>query len=264
MLSQSGTLILSLAAMTPSARADNTMPLPNLDLTSPFGTTSHWTLTAARGPSTPDPSGLNTSIPGIITLCLRSSARSGCAPDLLNAPPEMPDTEPAWLTTRRVDRVAILSLPVGTRLLVTTSGPHSANNSHWKLTQVLTYDHDKDRFHSVFIQKVGSNNNQEIRLIERGPLIGDIITAEPTPDAPYKYWITVFRQTSGHYHAGLRFRSATPYGDGNPLAVIDAEMPNILEHLGKPHPLPGASAACPIPHLQKGALWCTGSPARQP
>lgn len=243
-----------------SARADDETPLPHLDLTGPFDTASHWTLTATRGAPTPDPSGLETTIPGVVTLCLQTTSRSGCARDLLDAPPPRLGDDPVWSTTRQVDHVAVLTLPAGKRLLVETSGPHAANNSHWKLTQVLAYDRGQDRFLPLFAQAVGSNNNQEIRVLEHSPLAGDIITAEPTSDAPYGYWITVFEQTAATYRPVLHFRSATHYGDGNPLAVIDAEMPNILHRLGKPHPLPEASPACPAPHLRAGALWCATPP----
>jgi len=60
----------------------------------------------------------------------------------------------------------------------------------------------------------------------------------------------------------LRFVSATRYGDGNPLAVIDAEMPNIQQRLGlwKPgQPLPTPTARdkpCTRPTLKRSALWC--------
>ena len=248
---------LALTALAASARADDGAPFSALDLTGLFGTASRWTLTATRGGPTPDPSGLDPSIPGVMTMCLQMSARRGCARDLLDAPPVHPGDDPVWSTTRKVDRVAILSLPVGKRLLVETSGPHSANNSHWILTQVLAYDRGADRFRSLFARAVGSNHNQEIRVIEHGPLASDIVMAEPTADAPYGYWVTVFGQASTIYRPELRLRSATHYGDGNPLAVIDAEMPNILRRLGKPDPLPRASAACPMPHLHDGALWCT-------
>jgi hypothetical protein len=70
-----------------------------------------------------------------------------------------------------------------------------------------------------------------------------VIAAEPTDDAPYAYWIAVSRLGAGGYAQALRYRSATRYGDGNPLSVIDSEMPNILQRLGlwrsgSPPPLP--------------------------
>ncbi|QDH26049.1 hypothetical protein D5366_11545 (plasmid) [Neokomagataea tanensis] len=86
------------------------------------------------------------------------------------------------------------------------------NGSHWIMTQVLAYDRREDRFQSLFVQTVGSNNNQEIRVIEHGPLAGDIVIAEPTTDAPYGYWITVLSQDSATYRERMWFRSATHYG----------------------------------------------------
>ncbi len=34
------------------------------------------------------------------------------------------------------------------------------------------------------------------------------------------------------YHQIMRYRGATRYGDGNPLAVIDSEMPGLWHRLG--------------------------------
>ncbi|MGH9711589.1 MAG: hypothetical protein ACRD37_13690, partial [Candidatus Acidiferrales bacterium] len=61
------------------------------------------------------------------------------------------------------------------------------------------------------------------------------------------------------YKTVLRYRSATHYGDNNPLAVIDSEMPNIEWRLGYWKPgmaLPLPSGACPKPHLIHMELWC--------
>jgi hypothetical protein len=57
----------------------------------------------------------------------------------------------------------------------------------------------------------------------------------------------------------LRYRSATRYNDGNPLAVIDSEMPNIERQFGlwKPgEPLPTPSVGCIKPPLRHSELWC--------
>lgn len=251
-------IVLAVMALATLAHADDNLQFHELDLTGPFATKSPWTLTAMQGPPTADPSGLDNSIPGIITLCLHTVTRPACARDLLNQPPTSSGEDPAWATTRNVDRVEIVPVPAGKYLMVRTSGPHGANNSHWSLTQVLAYNRANDQFRSLFAETVGSNNNQEIRLLGSGPLAGDIVTAEPTSDAPYAYWITLEAPTSTGYRSQLHFRSATHYGDGNPLAVIDAEMPNILHRLGKPSALPNASPSCPAPHLRGGALWCVG------
>jgi hypothetical protein len=57
----------------------------------------------------------------------------------------------------------------------------------------------------------------------------------------------------------LRYRSATHYGDGNRLAVIDSEMPNIQKKLGLWKPgqkLPLPQAGCQRPRLVRTELWC--------
>jgi hypothetical protein len=112
----------------------------------------------------------------------------------------------------------------------------------------------------VYDHLTGSNNDQEVRYISTGPLKGDIISAEPTANAPFGFWVSVNTLPSGYaYKQVLRYRSATRYGDGNPLAVIDSEMPNIELRLGlwRPgSPLPLPAGRCPNPHLVKTELWC--------
>jgi len=70
-------------------------------------------------------------------------------------------------------------------------------------------------------------------LVEGGPLQGDMIVDYPTEHAPYTYWVEVYRAgKSGRHFRVLRYRGRTGYSDGNPLAVADSEMPEILRHLG--------------------------------
>jgi hypothetical protein len=92
-----------------------------------------------------------------------------------------------------------------------------------------------------------------------------VISAEPQNRRPYGYWVTVSRPApDGTYRQALHYLSATRYNDGNPLAVIDAEMPNIQRRLGlwKPGaPLPtppigGDRKPCAKPRLKRGELWC--------
>ena len=87
----------------------------------------------------------------------------------------------------------------------------------------------------------------------------------PEWHAPFRYSIEVHRPTpTGTYRQVLSYKSATRYGDGNPLAVIDSEMPNIQKRLGlwKPgEPLPaprldGNGKPCANPTLKKTELWC--------
>lgn len=75
--------------------------------------------------------------------------------------------------------------------------------------------------------------------------------ASPTAIAPALTLAQTYRQIQ-------RYRSATLYGDGNGLGVIDSEMPNIRRRLGvwRPGmtlPLP---PHCPRLHLVRTALWC--------
>jgi hypothetical protein len=94
-----------------------------------------------------------------------------------------------------------------------------------------------------------------------GPLRGDVISVDPTNDPPFGYWVTVHRLTPDYrYKQVLRYRSATIYGDNNPLAVIDSEMPNIQRRLGLWHPgepLPLPKSGCAKPRLVKTELWCS-------
>ena len=60
-----------------------------------------------------------------------------------------------------------------------------------------------------------------------------VIVAYPTSDAPFTYFVEVYKRTSdSEYSLALRYRGHTGYGDGNPLAVVDSEMPETLRRLG--------------------------------
>jgi hypothetical protein len=86
-----------------------------------------------------------------------------------------------------------------------------------------------------------------------------MISAEPTNDAPFGFWITVNKLVGDDYKQALKYRSATRYGDGNTLAVIDSEMPNIEQRLGLWHPgskLTLPHGQCRNPRLVRGELWC--------
>ena len=128
------------------------------------------------------------------------------------------------------------------------------------LTQVLAYQRRLDRFVRIYEHLTGTNNNQEVRYVDAGPLRSDIISVEPTMDAPFGFWVSVNALMPGHlYQQVLRYRSATRYQDGNSLAVIDSEMPNIEQHLGfwrLGSPLPLPAGPCSRPHLIRMELWC--------
>ncbi len=145
-------------------------------------------------------------------------------------------------------------------LLLEIASVHAGDGDQRMATLILAYDRAHDRFVRSYEHRTGHNNNQEVRYMRDGPLQGDIITSEPTDDAPFGYWIVVNRLTPAlTYDQVLRYRSATVYGDGNPLAVIDSEMPNIQQHLGLWHPgqpLPLPKGSCARPRLVRMALWC--------
>jgi hypothetical protein len=147
--------------------------------------------------------------------------------------------------------------------LLQTATEHSDNGNQGVFTQVLAYDRSNDRFRPVYAHFTGRNNNEEDRFIMSGPLQGSVISVEPTSDAPFAYWVSVHKlESTLSYTEVLRYRSATRYGDGNPLSVIDAEMPNIELHLGLWHPglpLPVPTSPrhpCRNPRLIHTALWC--------
>jgi hypothetical protein len=136
----------------------------------------------------------------------------------------------------------------------------SVNGNQRLATVALAYDHIHNSLALVYEKQTGKNNDEEIRYIADGPLMGAIISAEPTSDAPFGFWITVNRLgASGDYNQVLRYRSATRYNDGNRLAVIDSEMPGILQRLHLWHPgmrLPRPAGACAEPHLIGQEMWC--------
>lgn len=145
-------------------------------------------------------------------------------------------------------------------LLIKTGSAHGGDGSHSIYTELFIYDSQSDEFQSVFSNATGSNNNQETRFIGQGPLRGDIIVADPTSSAPFGYWISVYSRDrkDGYSRNPLRYRSATHYGDGNHLPVIDSEMPGILRRMGlwRPgDPLP-APRGCSRPVLRYGEEWC--------
>jgi hypothetical protein len=144
-------------------------------------------------------------------------------------------------------------------LLTQTASLQGFTGEQAVFTQVLAYRRASDKFVQIYGHETGRNNNQEVRFIASGPLTGSIIAVEPTDTAPFGFWVSVSRLTPDYaYKRVLRYRSATRYGDNNPLSVIDSEMPNIESRLGlwrpgSPLPLP---AHCPKPRLVRMELWC--------
>jgi hypothetical protein len=236
--------------------------LSSVDLAQPFGARSAWRLTAWQGPDVADLQlDAGEKAPGAIRLCVSKDDGRTCQPDLRNV--LMSATGPADLFAEPhfLDQVQIVQPGAGQALLLLQVASLHAGDGDQRIAKVaLAYDREQDSFVPVYEKQTGRNNNQEVRYIDAGPLKGAIISADPTGDAPFGFWIDVnTRAGQAPYKPVLRYRSATHYGDGNPLAVIDSEMPNIQQRLGLWHPgmkLPLPDGACPNPHLVRQELWC--------
>jgi hypothetical protein len=260
-------LLLTLALS--SAALAQTTTIMSLDLSKSFHTRSLWSLQATQGPEV-DGAIPEDKVDGVITLCLRKGTTGACDPDLATAFNEPgfaangPDIEMLFGEPHHLEEPLIL-YPEGAKrralLWVETSSESGVDGNHGIFTQVLAYNRTKDRFYRIYSHlSDGSNNNQDIRFIDAGPLRGDIISVEPTNKAPFAFWIVVNALTpSFTYREVLRYRSATRYNDGNPLSVIDSDMLDIQKRLGLWHdgmPLPLPASGCIHPQMIHDELWC--------
>jgi len=254
---------------TPNGRAGNAnnadsvegAVISNIDLSGPFATPEAWRFIASQGPPV---AGLyDEKEPGQIQLCLRATPSAPCDPQLLNALDAASNPNDLFAQPHYLNAVKIV-YPRGSAdqplLFVQTSSLHAGNGSQLVSTQMLTYKNSQNRFVRIYQYTTGTNHNEKVRYISSGKLMGDIISVDPTENAPYGYWVTVNVLTPQYtYKTVLRYRSATHYGDNNPLAVIDSEMPNIEQRLGywkSGMALPLPTGACPRPRLIRMELWC--------
>ena len=204
----------------------------HIDLTEPFGTETQWTFVAIQDGGQP-PTELEDH--GPIFLCLVKASSPDCALHFYqHVRNDMP-----WADTPY--HLFASSIVYGgenkTRPFlfaqVCGAGAMSGDGDCGIANALYRYDKGADRFIRVFLNRTGRNNNQDTRFVESGPLQGDVIVGNPTENAPYTYWIEVYRAgDSGQYGRVLRYRGLTGYSDGNPLAVADSEMPEILHRLG--------------------------------
>lgn len=247
---------LCVAASNPSAKV-----IKHIDLSGPFHVVGA-SLTVTQGPDVRDPIFEDERAPGQIHFCLKAASTKPCSPDLDDA---LAGTEPSSFSEIHYLDTADLVFPLGTRaqplLHLQVSSLHAGNGSQSRNARVIAYRPDKHRFEVIFDEALGTNNNQEARYIASGPLRGSMITVHPMDGSPFGYWVTVHRLEPGYrYRRVLRYPSATHYGDGNRLAVIDSEMPNIQQRLGlwkRGQPLPLPRGRCPKPRLVKMELWCS-------
>jgi hypothetical protein len=238
--------------------------ISNIDLSRPFATREAWRFIATQGPPVPgDETASGDGEPGRIKLCLRAAPSAPCDPQLQNdvtaaSADDNTYTQPHYL---KAVKIVYPRGPADQPLLfVQTASVYSGDSDQLVSTQMLAYESSQNRFVRIYQYTTARNRNQEVRYIDSGGLKGDIISVDPTENAPYGYWVVVNVLTPQYtYKTVLRYRSATRYGDNNPLAVIDSEMPNIEQRLGYWKPgmaMPLPSGSCPRPRLVRMELWC--------
>lgn len=234
--------------------------ISHIDLTDTFRTAAQWTFVAVEDDSEP-PSGIEEH--GPIHLCLVKMTSPDCSESFYsrdNSDQPSSDTPYQLLASSIVYGGQNNSNPL---LHIKVCGKQSFNGNCGIATALYRYDKRMDRFTRVFLNLTGRNNNQATRFVEYGPLQGGVIVAYPTDNRPYTYWIEFYRAgAAGKYTQILRYRGHTGYGDGNPLAVADSEMPELLGRLGLWHPGDPLPVPAHMPQrcshlfLKNGEEWC--------
>ena len=242
------------------AFAETPRVIVNTTLARTFATRSPWYLLGVQGAEIPD-DGVG-PVPGVIKLCLKKEIGGPCAVALEGMPTPAGVSGNEWgahylRETKIVYPLEKLAVPL---LLIRTASWPSFNGDQGEFTQILAYRPDADTFVPIYKFVTGHNQNQEVRFIESGKLKGAVISAVPTSNAPFGYWVTVNKfGRDRKYRQVLHYRSATHYGDNNPIPVIDSEMPNIQRRLGlwrQGMPLPLPAQGCARPRLVNTELWC--------
>jgi len=235
----------------------------DLSLTQPFDAASQWALVATKET---DLQGTDEIVdPNPVTICFVRSNVPDCSEKAL-FPISDGDADNHgrlfhnFLEARIVYAAADRTSPL---LLLKTCSWAGGNGNCGIYTFLFAYDRARDKFDLVFHDIVPRNNNGTTRFVETGSLLGDVVSATPTSNAPYGYFVSVYRRdAAAHYAQVLRYRSKTHYNDGNRLSVVDSEMPEILRRLGlwkpgDPLPIPFAKPAdCTKLTLIKGEEWC--------
>jgi len=247
----------------------NSKVITHLDLTQPFQTKSPWSLVAAKQPdeesSAEDGAGERE---GAISLCFVENDEPDCSEEIFLAKFREEKVGFVSGTGPFYELFAsdvVFSGPGRTRplLRIKSCSIRGANGNCGVSTFLFAYDRKAEKFRVVFFNMMGRNNNQEARFVENGPLLGSVIVAYPTDDAPFTYFVEVYNRISdSEYSPVLKYRGNTGYGDSNPLAVIDSEMPETLRRLGLwktgdalpvPPRMPGG---CKRLVMRKGVEWC--------
>lgn len=236
----------------------------HLDLTAPFKTSTPWPLVIAYEADNPkyDHDSAGNSVASICFVKMDAVDCSERTAIEKYRQRGMPIDNRAFY--QYYDKVVYLdSKKQRPLLLVGTCSYASGNGDCGQATFLYDYMRNRDDFRLVFFNLTGKNNNQETRFIESGPLMGRVIAVYPTEDAPYGYFVEVYKlDTSGNYKQVLRYRGKTRYNDGNGLPVIDSEMAEILRRLGlwkpgdalpEPEKMP---SECKRLLLSHGEEWC--------
>ncbi|WHZ19168.1 MAG: hypothetical protein OJF55_001317 [Rhodanobacteraceae bacterium] len=263
-------------AAIPAWQGQQATILKYLDLTRPFDTASPWALVVAKDPRLRPSDPMPGDEDNPIAVCFVEALSPHCSE--FHERVAVLNGEPSWyakwyaksyqparmfglLDARVVHAGRDRTMPL---LLLKTSIDRAVDGNTDIRTILYGYDRKANRFDEVFVNdSAGSNNNQDARFIESGPLQGDEVVDFPTEHPPYVYWVEVYApHGSGAYRRILRYRSVTHYGDGNPLPVADSEMPQIMERLG----LWKTGDALPIPPhepngcgplvMRRGEEWC--------
>lgn len=235
----------------------------HLDLTKPFRTSSRWTLVVAEEDVPPPSNAPMMENHGPIFVCLVRTDTPDCSARFYQRNGNGAswfDMPMHFFAAKVVYGGRSQTKPL---LLIKLCGAEFFDGNCGVATALYRYHKRADRFLRVFSNVAGHNNNQATRFVEQGPLLGDVVVDCPTEHAPYRYWIEVYAPgKSGRYIRILRYRGSTGYGDGNRLAVIDSEMPEILRHLGfwrsgDPLPVPKyLPKGCNHLVMRRGEEWC--------
>jgi hypothetical protein len=218
----------------------------SIDLTEPFHAKGKWQFVIRQDP--PQQTGLGT-VPGNLHFCFVTGRAQSCFNSPLNV-----------LGSSRIEKPTPTSREP---ILVVELVDNVSGTGSGRSTLIWAYNLKTDRFDQIFDHAVGHNTNGEIRVITNGPLAGDVVVDRAGEHAPYRYGITVYRLEVSGYREILNYAGNSTYNDGNPLPVIDAEMPEIERRLhfwkpGDPLPTP-ARTHCGKLELRHRIEWCEPS-----
>lgn len=236
--------------------------LSHLDLTKAFGAKSQWTLVVVQDPHQPGGDFGMLQANGPVAICFvkglapRCSERNGSGSD---------NTLYSKIYRLLKDKVVFAGQNHTHPLLwlkTCSAGSADGNCDVW--AALFRYKRSLDDFQPAFSYTTdGSNNNENARFMNQGPIQGDVVVDYPAAHPPYTYWIEVYApRTNGQYKRILKYKGHTGYSDGNFLPVAYSEMPEILRRLGfwKPGdalPVP-PGIHCPHPVLRHQEEWCNG------